>query len=106
VTYLFGSFFSQWSGWVAAGFEPWRKTGFVVGPARKAKIETQKTLKTQRKTVRSRREHDADLGLRVQFPLQRRGENSHSSGPRVLRSGSRQDRSVPLTPLREKSGYL
>jgi hypothetical protein len=26
-------FFSQWSGWVAPGFEPWRKTGFVTGPA-------------------------------------------------------------------------
>jgi hypothetical protein len=41
-------FFSQWSGWVAAGFEPRRKTGFVIGPPRKAKIETQRTLRTRR----------------------------------------------------------
>jgi hypothetical protein len=97
-------FFSQWSGWVAAGFERWRKTGFVIGPARKAKIETQRTLRTQRKTVRSRTERDASLGLHVQFPLQRRSENSYSSGPWVLRPGSQQHTGVPLTPLREKSG--
>jgi hypothetical protein len=47
-------FFSQWSGWVAVGFEARRKTGFVIGPGRKAKIETQRTLRTQRKTVRGK----------------------------------------------------
>src|SRR5713226_2641283 len=79
-------FFSQWSGRVAAGFEAWRKTGFVIGPARKAKIETQRTLRTQTKTVCSAMDRDADLGLRVQFPMQRRGENSNLSDPWVLKS--------------------